>query len=188
MKDTLLNIIEDYLVLYPNEKERQSKFIDFLNNYDSDEVINWNNFDGHVVASGFVYAKKEQRFLVIFHKDLRMYLYPGGHVDMGDTNIFKAAKREVYEETGIYDLDEVYLSDKMIPIDIDTQVIPYNERLKLPSHLHFDFRYLFTVDRVQIIKMDLSESSEYKWISIDECREFFGEVVDKIIKLINEEK
>ena len=35
--------------------------------------------------------------------------------------------------------------NKMVPIDIDTHRIGYNERLNLPEHLHFDFRYLFVI-------------------------------------------
>ena len=183
MKDLLLRLISEYLLIFPDEQERQEKFIEYLKNHDDEQITDWNNFDGHVVAGGFIYAKEEQKFLVIYHNDLKMFLYPGGHVDSDDVNPLEASKREVYEETGFESIDEVILSNnKLIPIDIDTHVIPYNERLNLPEHYHFEFRYLFTIDSIKEVKLDLSESSKFKWISVDELREDknYGRIAEKI--------
>ena len=183
MRDLLLKLMSEYLVLFPSEQQRQEKFIEYLKNHDDNQITDWNNFDGHVVVGGFVYAKEEQKFLVIYHNDLKMFLYPGGHIDSGDVNPLEASKREVFEETGFDDIEEVILSNNgLIPIDIDTHVIPYNERLNLPEHYHFEFRYLFTIDSIKEVKLDLSESSNFKWISIDELREDknYGRIAKKI--------
>ncbi|MBR5369979.1 MAG: NUDIX domain-containing protein [Bacilli bacterium] len=183
MRDLLLKLISEYLMLFPNEKERQERFIEYLKNHTDEQITDWNNFDGHVVVGGFIYVKEEQKFLVIYHNDLKMFLYPGGHVDSGDVNPLEASRREVFEETGFDDIEEVVLSDnKLIPIDIDTHVIPYNERLDLPEHYHFEFRYLFAIDSIKEVKLDLSESSKFKWISIEELREDknYGRITEKI--------
>lgn len=183
MRDLFLELISDYLLLFPNERQRQERFIEYLNNHNDEEITDWNNFDGHIVASGIVYAKNEQKFLLIYHNDLKMFLCPGGHIESSDNNPLDAAKREVKEETGIDDINEVVLSgNKLIPIDIDTHLIPYNERLKLPEHYHFDFRYLFTIDSIETVKLDLSEVSKFKWISIAELEndENYGKIVKKI--------
>ena len=183
MRDLLLKLMSEYLVLFPSEQQRQEKFIEYLKNHDDNQITDWNNFDGHVVVGGFVYAKEEQKFLVIYHNDLKMFLYPGGHIDSGDVNPLEASKREVFEETGFDDIEEVILSNNgLIPNDIDTHVIPYNERLNLPEHYHFEFRYLFTIDSIKEVKLDLSESSNFKWISIDELREDknYGRIAKKI--------
>ena len=183
MRDLLLKLMSEYLVLFPSEQQRQEKFIEYLKNHDDNQITDWNNFDGHVVVGGFVYAKEEQKFLVIYHNDLKMFLYPGGHIDSGDVNPLEASKREVFEETGFDDIEEVILSNNgLIPIDIDTHVIPYNERLNLPEHYHFEFRYLFTIDSIKEVKLDLSESSNFKWISIDELRDDknYGRIAKKI--------
>lgn len=183
MRDLLLKLISEYLMLFPDEKERQERFIEYLKNHTDEQITDWNNFDGHVVAGGFIYAKEEQKFLVIYHNDLKMFLYPGGHVDSSDVNPLEASRREVFEETGFDDIEEVVLSDnKLIPIDIDTHVIPYNERLDLPEHYHFEFRYLFAIDSIKKVKLDLSESSKFKWISIEELREDknYGRIAEKI--------
>ena len=183
MRDLLLKLLSEYLVLFPSEQQRQEKFIEYLKNHDDNQITDWNNFDGHVVVGGFVYAKEEQKFLVIYHNDLKMFLYPGGHIDSGDINPLEASKREVFEETGFDDIEEVVLSNNgLIPIDIDTHVIPYNERLNLPEHYHFEFRYLFTIESIKEVKLDMNESSNFKWISIDELRDDknYGRIAKKI--------
>ena len=56
----------------------------------------------------------------------------------------------------------------MLPIDIDTHIIGYNERLNLPQHYHFDFRYLFIIDRIENINIDADELENNKWIKIND--------------------
>lgn len=187
MKESLINLLNSYLILFPEESERQKLLIEYLESHKDDELIDWNNFDGHIVAGGFIYAKEENKFLVLYHNDLKMFLYPGGHVDNDDVNTLFATKREIYEETGINNLEQLKVSDdELMPIDIDTHIIGYNERLNLPEHYHFDFRYLFVVEKIQDIKTDVEEMSGYKWISLDELTNDpnYGKVATKIKRLI----
>ena len=187
MKDNLIALLNSYLILFPEEQERQKILIQYLQLYQNDEVVDWNNFDGHIVAGGFIYAKEENKFLVLYHNDLKMFLYPGGHVDSNDVNTLTAAKREIAEETGLNNLEQLIVSDnELMPIDIDTHKIGYNERLNLPEHYHFDFRYLFVVDKIQDIKTDEDEMSGYKWISLDELTNDpnYGRIAIKIKRLI----
>lgn len=171
MKDTLLNILNDYLLLFPEEKERQSRLKNYLQNHNDIEIIDWNNFNGHIVAGGFIYAKEEHKFLVLYHKDLKIFLYPGGHVKNNEKSPLQAAKREIVEETGLSCLKQLKLSDnELIPIDIDTHLIKYNKRLNLPEHYHFEFRYLFLVDKISKVNIDTFEISDYKWIDINELK------------------
>lgn len=190
MKNGILEILNHYLEVFPEERKRQERLKNYLETHLKEEVIDWNNFDGHVVASGFVYAKKEQLFLVLYHKDMKCFLYPGGHVNSDDKNILEAARREVEEETGILDLEEAKVSsDEFVPIDIDTHQIPYNERLNLKEHTHFDFRYLFTINEIPKITMDMDELSEYQWVNMEELKRNIGNqiVLDKIDRIINRE-
>lgn len=191
MKDILIDIINKYLKIFPEEQDRQSKIIDYLNIHSNEEITDWNNFNGHIVAGGFIYAREEKKFLVLYHKDLNRYLYPGGHTDKSDINTLETAKREIKEETGLTNLEHLKLSDdELIPIDIDMHIINYNERLKLPEHYHFDFRYLFIIDKISNIKLDSEELLNYKWIDINELKNDinYGVVVDKIEKLIGRDK
>ena len=64
MKGTLFKILDDYLLLFPKEKERQSKLLVYLQSHDNKQIVDWNNFDGHIVVGGFIYVKEEHKFLV----------------------------------------------------------------------------------------------------------------------------
>lgn len=187
MKNKLLKILDDYLLFFPEEKERQSSLLNYLEKSKDKNIIDWNNFNGHIVAGGFIYAKEEHKFLVLFHKDLKMFLYPGGHVNDNEKSPLQTAKREIIEETGLNKFEQLKLSEnEQIPIDIDTHLIEYNERLNLPAHYHFDFRYLFIVDRIPKIKIEEEELSSYKWIDINELENDlnYGKIVNKIKKIL----
>lgn len=187
MKGILLDAIHDYLLSFPDEQERLVAFINYLHKHTDKEIIDWNNFEGHVVAGGFIYAKEEKKFLVLYHNDLKMYLYPGGHIDSNDTSPLFAARREVLEETGLDKIEQLKLSqNELIPIDIDSHKIGYNERLNLPEHYHFEFRYLFMVNNITDIKIDSDELSNYKWIDIQELSNDhnYGKVVTKLQKVL----
>lgn len=187
MRDNLINILNSYLDIFPDEQKRQVKLIEYLNSHTDYELTDWNNFEGHVVAGGFIYAEKEKKFLVMWHKDLKMNLYPGGHSDINDKNPLETSKREVKEETGIQEFKQLILSNnELIPIDIDTHIIGYNERLNLPEHYHFDFRYLYIIDQIKNINIDAEELSNYKWIDINELYDDpnYGNIATKIKKLL----
>ena len=118
-----------------------------------------------------------------------MYLYPGGHIDSNDNNPLETAIREIKEETGLSNLIELKVTNnELVPIDIDTQRIRYNERLKLPAHYHFDFRYLFMIDKISDVKIDTEELSNFKWIDIDELsnNKNYGWLTEKINNILLE--
>lgn len=183
MKEIIEKALEKYLNKYPDENDRQSKFKEFLKTSNDEEVTDWNNFNGHVVASGYVYAKKEKKFLLVYHKDFKKFIYPGGHIDKEDISPIQAAKREIAEETGLIEVKNVSnFEDENVPIDIDTQKIEINKRLNLPQHYHFDFRYVFEIEEIQKIKIDASELAEFEWIDIKELsnNKDFKNVIEKI--------
>lgn len=180
----LSSILKKYLEFFPEEKSRLAMLSDYIANNTISDLTDWNNFSGHIVTSGFVYSKTLKQFLVVYHKDLQQYLYPGGHMNKDDINTLEAAKREVREETGLTELQQVeILNNKLIPIDIDIHLIPYNERFNLKEHYHFDFRYLFITDDTNI-NVDEEELSCYKWVSLNELNNF-GPVKSKLKMLLS---
>lgn len=189
-KQEINNIIEKYLKIFPSEQEKQKELINFVNNTDDLKLTDWNNFSGHIVASAFIYGEKEKKFLVLFHKDLKMYLYPGGHIEENDKSVLDAAKREVIEETGITNFKVLLLHSMIIPVDISYHQTPYNSRLNLPSHPHYDFRYLFTIENIIDVKTDTLELGDYKWITMDELEKdsHFGNIASKIKDILKENK
>lgn len=183
----LLEIVNKYLEIFPAEKERLIQLINIIKSNKYEDLADWNNFNGHLVATGIIYAVEEEKFVALYHKDLKRYLCPGGHVDLTDIDMLMTARREAFEETGLEKLKEEKICElELVPIDIDKHKIEYNERFDLPEHVHFDFRYLFVIDRIMDIKLDTNEHRDYKWIDIEElkCSESYGRVANKIEKLI----
>ena len=187
MKQTVLQIIEDYLKVFPKEKERLQILISYLQNEDYKSICDWNNVKGHITAGAFIYSPKDDKFLMLYHKELKMYLYLGGHAEFGEENPLTTAKKEVIEETGISNTNPLVLNNNpLIPLDIDIHVIPENLKYNMPSHYHYDFRYLFIINEKVNINLDLEELRNYKWISFDEFKKNneFIEVVEKIKKIL----
>ena len=45
MRDLLLKLISEYLIMFPDEKERQERFIEYLKNHTDEQITDWNNFE-----------------------------------------------------------------------------------------------------------------------------------------------
>ena len=57
-----------------------------------------------------IFTKYQNQWVYCWHKKRESYEHPGGHVEKGETPL-AAAKRELYEETGITDCDIIPLWD-----------------------------------------------------------------------------
>ena len=114
-----------------------------------------------------------------------MYLYPGGHCEKENYSPLDTAKNEIFEETGI---DKKLLQCRTeSPFDIDTHAIPYNKRVNMPEHNHFDFRYLFVLKHIVDIKIDKNEMSNYIWVDFEQIvnDNNYGKVAEKLSKILN---
>lgn len=187
MRENVRLIIKKYLEKFSKEKERLFLLEDYLNKSDDNEIIDWNNINGHLTVGAFVYCVSEDKFLVLYHKDLKMYLYPGGHVDKEDKSLLDAAKRELEEETGLKKLKLLQTDNMKVPFDIDIHLIPINERVNIPEHYHFDFRYLFLTETISEINFDKQEFNNYKWISSEELSKDknYGKIISKVKSFID---
>lgn len=189
MNSEPLDIIKTYLKYFENETKNLNCLINFIeqSKKQDENIYSSTNTVGHITASGFIYVKDIKSLLLLEHKKLGRFLQPGGHVENTDNTTLDTAKREVYEETGLENLELVKLcSDKEIPFDINTHLIPENPAKNMPEHYHHDFRYLFTMDKISDIKIDLNESNNYKWIKISDLQEIddFKIVTEKINKML----
>lgn len=58
----------------------------------------------HFTASMFVFDASCDRVCLVLHKKARLWLQPGGHLEVQDASVAGAATREAQEETGLGDL------------------------------------------------------------------------------------
>jgi 8-oxo-dGTP pyrophosphatase MutT (NUDIX family) len=94
---------------------------------------------GHFTASAIVLDPDREAIVLVHHATLNRWLQPGGHFEAGDEGPIAAARREVYEETGLSDLELVDPRSGLF--DVDVHSIP--ARGAEPQHLHHDLRLLF---------------------------------------------
>lgn len=99
---------------------------------------------GHFTASAFLLSPDESALMLIYHRKLKRWLQPGGHIEPEDADIVAAARREVGEEVWVFDAELLGPA----PFDLDVHRIP-----KLgdeASHCHFDVRVLFRARSWQV--------------------------------------
>ncbi|RFA98539.1 NUDIX hydrolase [Pyrobaculum aerophilum] len=114
-----------------------------------------------IVASGVLV--ENGKVLMVRHKRLGVYIYPGGHVEHNETPI-EAVKREFEEETGIvvepigftYGIIDENAVERPMPLVILEEVVKYPEE----THIHFDLIYL-----VKRVGGDLKNG---EWIDVRE--------------------
>lgn len=115
---------------------------------------------------------------MIHHKTLKRHLQPGGHIDLLDKSPLEAAKRELFEETGIdsilLEYKCLYSFDELIPFNISVHMIPENIEKKEDAHYHYDLQYLFFCQQNPNIIIDTNEVNSYEWVSLDIFKEMPG--------------
>lgn len=189
MNINIEEILKKYIEYYQKEENDLLQLKDFINNCNN--IYSSSNTIGHITASGYIYAKEDRKILLLEHKKLNKLLQPGGHVEKVDNSLVETAKREIFEETGLKDLEMIsFFSDKNVPFDINTHFIPENIKKNMPAHYHHDFRYLFVIEKSSNITIDSSESNSYKWVPIEELEEnsHFKRIIDKIYNILSDPK
>lgn len=112
------------------------------------------------VTCGAIVRRPDGCLLQIRHRALDRWLFPGGHLEPGDTSLVAAARREIAEETGLVVGDGP--SARPVPIDIDIHAIPANENKGEPDHYHADFRYVLEVGD-SAIQLQTDEVTDWRW-------------------------
>lgn len=188
MEFNLRKALETFQPADKREMESLKKFKDLLALQDKEDIFSRTRLAGHIVAGALVVDQKGN-VLLNHHKVLDKWLHFGGHSD-GDENSLNVAKREVMEESGITDYDD--LGGKIVDIDVHT--IPENKKKNEPEHLHHDIRFLFIVDKKDFKISD--ESAEIVWMPISKAKTIvpsdsekrYLEKADKIVRNLNKTK
>ena len=144
------------------------------------------------------YIIHEEKVLLIFHKKLKKWLPPGGHMDANETPP-EACKREVLEETG---LEIEFIRQENVTVSrwnaksierpymcLLEEIPAYNET---PQHQHIDFIYLgYPVGGTFLANHD--EVSNMRFFTKDEVLELqtdvdiFEETQQTIVHILTHE-
>lgn len=155
----------------------------------------------HFTATAFV-VDSRNRTLLLWHKRLKRWMPPGGHIDPDETPE-EAARRECKEETG---LDVEIIGDAQPdlftgnpsegamlkkPIAMLLEQIPASEERNEPAHQHMDFLFLARpLDESQALELAPTEGDDMRWFTreeiaeLDETTDIFNNVKHYILECI----
>lgn len=172
----LLDQLKKHKPFDGREKENIDKAIRFL--ISSNNCFDRSNLAGHITAGALV-ADRHGNILLNHHKKADMWFQFGGHSD-GEEDSLSVARREVWEESGISQVEVVGI------FDVDVQQIDYNVKRNEPMHFHYDINFLFIVDSHYCNVSD--ESVGIRWVTIDVAYELVLPDDYGIIRMIDKYK
>jgi len=156
-------------------------------------VFNKNNVEKHFTASALI-INKEKKVLLVNHRKLGVWLYPGGHVEWNETPD-ETVVREVKEETG---LNVEIISDRdstLSDLEADVSVLhhPYVilcEKINGDNqHYHLDLIYLCKIEIEENSELHYNpkESSDIRFFSLEDLNNInlfpnFRKLLEKILK------
>lgn len=151
-----------YLDRWPEDKDSVSALIDALEDT-AGTIASRKEFRGHATA-GALLLRPDGRVLLVEHRALGKWLFPGGHLEETDETLMGAALRELAEETGI---DPGLVTPVGgVPLHIDVHPIPANPAKDEPDHRHFDFRFAFRTD-ADVVALQGEEVLDHSWQPAD---------------------
>ena len=155
-RNALLHLLENHQPATPEETQFTQQTIEFINQ--NPDCFERTLLIGHVTGSAWIVDKSRQFTLLTHHRKLDKWFQTGGHCD-GDSDVLNVAMKEALEETGLTDIQVI--SSNIF--DIDIHEIP--ERKGVPTHLHYDIRFLLEADMNKPLIIS-SESSDLDWVEL----------------------
>nr|HET6901637.1 NUDIX domain-containing protein [Ktedonobacteraceae bacterium] len=125
----------------------------------------------HYVATGYVYDRHADGFLLLLHKKLGKWLPPGGHLVEGEEP-HKGVIRELFEETGvpgrIINLLDIPKVDTPSTAQLPSPFCILREKIASKEgeeHIHIDFVYVVEINPSEPLDLCSDEVSLAKWVS-----------------------
>lgn len=144
----------------------------------------------HFTASALIIDN--DRVLLVYHKKLDVWLYPGGHIEENE-NPDEALLREVEEETGL-EVEIISNKDDSISdckADVFSLHIPYAFLCELVGdHYHNDLIYKCRIKKNSELKFNRDESSDIGFFNINEIKKLklFDNFRSLLKKVLTENK
>jgi 8-oxo-dGTP pyrophosphatase MutT (NUDIX family) len=138
----------------------------------------------HLTTSSVVIDPFSEDFLMLFHKKIGEWVYPGGHAD-GSWELLHSSLRECFEETSLQSVEVI--PPRALSGSPMAELCPhFFQKYAIRSsageqqHFHFDAVFLFRATS-RSAQHDPHESSGLKWFSrrelMEHCQRPDGEVV-----------
>jgi len=154
--------------------------------------MNYNaNLEKHFTASALI-KNNEGKVLLVYHKKLNVWIYPGGHIEANETPD-EAVIREVKEETGL-DIEivgdiEISLNDNEADVSVlQNPYIILCERIKgNKGHYHIDMVYACRIIKEQKLEYNRNESDGIGFFGIGDIQKLpmfpnFRNLLNKYLK------
>jgi 1-acyl-sn-glycerol-3-phosphate acyltransferase len=156
--------LEEYRLKNPSEGRMIRRFTRLA---DHARAFSRSRRAGHFTASAFVVDPQRTHTLLVYHRKLGRWLQPGGHAE-GEQDLPSVAAAELREETGLVQ----FVIESQRVFDIDRHRIP--RAGSVPSHHHYDIRYLVVADKGRSISVS-SESLDCRWVAIERIQDYTSE-------------
>ena len=124
----------------------------------------------HCCVMVVIYNPDSKKVFAVDHKKAKMWLFPGGHIDIGELPIM-ALTREIKEELGL----EVKPSDLAGPFSM--QIVDIDNPPQLCRE-HYNTFYVLE-QPPQKMSINMSEFHSCRWLSVPEA---FEKIEDKYYK------
>ena len=158
--DHIQQIFDRYLAEFPAEHTRTLPLAQAL----ADDVFPISrNSAAHITTGAVVVNLQRRTVLQVRHRRLDQWLLPGGHVEYSDRSLPEAAHRELAEEVGEAGRHASLAVD--YPLDIDVHVIPAQPDRREQEHVHFDFRFVFTMSTGEV-QLATDEVEGFRWTAL----------------------
>ncbi|MEM0135548.1 MAG: NUDIX domain-containing protein, partial [Thermoplasmatales archaeon] len=137
-----------------------------------------------IVAGVLILSRDGKKVLLVKHRKLGVWIYPGGHIEKNE-NPLECAIRESVEETGsdfsIFSTDNFTIRDEGAvslphPLLIMDEIVPYPDE----PHKHFDVIYLGVAESLEFHSND--ESTDIRWFEKEGIEDI--ETFDNVKKII----
>jgi ADP-ribose pyrophosphatase YjhB (NUDIX family) len=171
-RQPVIELLKKYITNDKNEIDFKNKMLQFIEN--ETECFERSLLIGHITASAFIINHQKSKTLLVKHAKLNRWLQPGGHCD-GVSDVALVSLKETQEETGLTQLD---IKQNQI-FDIDIHTIP--QRKEIPSHLHYDIRFLIIANELESVKIS-DESTDIQWIKLSDVYKLNEE--ESIIRMV----
>lgn len=179
----LFEQLQDYIPYNNEEAVIKPIILDFLAR--NEDAFCRENVLAHMTTSAWIVNKERTKVLMAYHNIYNSWGWLGGHAD-GDEDLFRVAKKEVEEESGLTNIRLLY--DGIYGINILTVNPHYKHGKYVNAHLHFDVEFLFEADEEDAVRMKPDENSGVGWVPIEEINQYVTEEHMKPVYAVLNEK